>query len=69
MRCDSLPKRHGAILSDTISQTAIGAISFLALEAIGGTITLSYGTTNAMIAVAIASICHPACRRADFPLR
>ncbi len=26
-----------------ISQTAIGAISFLALEAIGGTITLSYG--------------------------
>lgn len=42
--------------SDTISQTAIGAISFLALEAIGGAITLSYGTTNAMIAVAIASI-------------
>ncbi|KFC66402.1 Two-component hybrid sensor and regulator [Devosia sp. LC5] len=42
--------------SDTISQTAIGAISFLALEAIGGAITLSYGTTNAMIAVLIASI-------------
>ncbi|GHA16034.1 hybrid sensor histidine kinase/response regulator [Devosia pacifica] len=39
-----------------ISQTAIGAISFLALEAIGGAITLSYGTTNAMIAVLIASI-------------
>ncbi|MFK4809650.1 ATP-binding protein [Devosia sp. ZW T5_3] len=42
--------------SDTISQTAIGAISFLALEAIGGAITLSYGTTNAMIAVLVASI-------------
>ncbi len=39
-----------------ISQTAIGAISFLALEAIGGAITLSYGTTNALIAILIASI-------------
>lgn len=42
--------------SDRISQTAIGAISFLALEAIGGAITLSYGTTNAMIAIVVASI-------------
>lgn len=42
--------------NDRISQTAIGAISFLALEAIGGSITLSYGTTNAMIAILIASI-------------
>jgi signal transduction histidine kinase/CheY-like chemotaxis protein len=42
--------------NDRISQTAIGAISFLALEAIGGAITLSYGTTNAMIAILIASI-------------
>ena len=39
-----------------ISQTAIGAISFLALEAIGGAITLSYGTTNAIAAIIIASI-------------
>ena len=39
-----------------ISHTAIGAISFLALEAIGGAITLSYGTTNAMVAIVIASI-------------
>ena len=37
--------------SSRISQTAIGAISFLALEAIGGTITLSYGTTNAFFAI------------------
>jgi signal transduction histidine kinase/CheY-like chemotaxis protein/purine-cytosine permease-like protein len=39
-----------------ISHTAIGAISFLALEAIGGAITLSYGTTNAIVAIVIASI-------------
>jgi signal transduction histidine kinase/FixJ family two-component response regulator/purine-cytosine permease-like protein len=42
--------------SDRISQTAIGAISFLALEAIGGAITMSYGTTNAIIAIVVASI-------------
>ena len=39
-----------------ISQTAIGAISFLALEAVGGAITLSYGTTNAIFAIVAASI-------------
>ncbi|MGV3549679.1 hybrid sensor histidine kinase/response regulator [Rhizobium sp.] len=38
-----------------ISQTAIGAISFLALEAVGGAITLSYGTTNAILAIIVAS--------------
>ena len=42
--------------SQRISQTAIGAISFLALEAIGGAITLSYGTTNAIIAILAASL-------------
>ncbi|MDL2409580.1 ATP-binding protein [Rhizobium calliandrae] len=42
--------------SQRISQTAIGAISFLALEAIGGTITLSYGTTNAFYAIIVASL-------------
>ncbi len=42
--------------AERISHTAIGAISFLALEAIGGAITLSYGTTNAMVAIVIASI-------------
>ena len=30
----------------TISNTALGGISFLALEAIGGTITLNYGFVN-----------------------
>lgn len=42
--------------SSRISHTAIGAISFLALEAIGGAITLSYGTTNAFFAIIAASI-------------
>lgn len=42
--------------STRISQTAIGAISFLALEAIGGAITLSYGTTNAIAAIIVASL-------------
>jgi purine-cytosine permease-like protein len=42
--------------SQRISQTAIGAISFLALEAIGGAITLSYGTTNAFFAIVVASV-------------
>ncbi len=39
-----------------VAQTAIGAISFLALEAIGGAITLSYGFTNAVIAIGVVSV-------------
>src|SRR5271157_1795725 len=35
----------------TIANTALGGISFLALEAIGGTITLSYGFVNAFPAI------------------
>ena len=36
-----------------VANTAIGAISFLALEAIGGAITLNYGFTNAAIAIMV----------------
>jgi signal transduction histidine kinase/FixJ family two-component response regulator/purine-cytosine permease-like protein len=36
-----------------VANTAIGAISFLALEAIGGTITLTYGFTNAATAIVV----------------
>lgn len=36
-----------------VSQTALGAISFLALEAIGGAITLSYGFNNAIAAIMV----------------
>ncbi|TPW31411.1 response regulator [Martelella alba] len=42
--------------STRISQTAIGAISFLALEAVGGAITLSHGTTNAFFAALVAAL-------------
>ncbi|MCX8999890.1 ATP-binding protein [Rhizobiaceae bacterium BDR2-2] len=36
-----------------IANTAIGAASFLALEAIGGAITLNYGFTNALAAILV----------------
>lgn len=36
-----------------VSNTALGAISFLALEAIGGAITLSYGFENAIMATLV----------------
>ncbi|EJN11408.1 signal transduction histidine kinase [Bradyrhizobium sp. YR681] len=38
-----------------VANTAIGAISFLVLEAIGGTITLNYGVTNAAAAILVVS--------------
>ena len=37
--------------SGRIANTAIGAVSFLALEAIGGAITLNYGFANAVTAI------------------
>ncbi len=42
--------------SPRVAQTAIGAISFLALEAIGGTITLSHGTTNVIAATLVVGV-------------
>ena len=42
--------------SSRVSQTAIGAISFLALEAIGGTITLSFGFSNVFWATVVVGI-------------
>ena len=39
-----------------VAHTALGAISFLALEAIGGAITLSYGFTNAASAIAVVAV-------------
>lgn len=39
-----------------VSQTAIGAISFLALEAIGGAITLMFGFANAVAAILVVGI-------------
>ncbi len=39
-----------------VANTAIGAVSFLALEAIGGAITLSYGFENAVLAMVMVSL-------------
>src|SRR5258708_23114189 len=39
-----------------VANTALGACSFLALEAIGGTITLNYGATNAAAAILVVSV-------------
>ncbi len=39
-----------------VANTALGAVSFLALEAIGGTITLAYGFTDSMAAIAFVSV-------------
>jgi signal transduction histidine kinase/CheY-like chemotaxis protein/purine-cytosine permease-like protein len=39
-----------------VGNTALGAISFLACEAIGGTLTFAFGTVNALAAIAAASL-------------
>ena len=40
--------------SARVGQTAFGAVSFLALEAVGGSVTLSYGFTNAVAAIMVS---------------
>ena len=39
-----------------VANTALGIVSFLALEAIGGTITLNYGFTNAFWAIMVVGV-------------
>jgi hypothetical protein len=39
-----------------VANTALGGISFLALEAIGGTITVGYGFTNAVAAILLVGL-------------
>ncbi|WGD31912.1 ATP-binding protein [Ancylobacter sp. WKF20] len=39
-----------------VANTALGAVSFLALEAIGGAITLAYGFPNAVAAILVVSL-------------
>ncbi len=39
-----------------VANTALGAISFLALEAIGGAITISYGFDNAAVAILVVGL-------------
>ena len=53
-----------------VAQTAIGAISFLALEAIGGAITLSYGFSSTLAATLVVGadpVRSPGCRSAAMP--
>ena len=39
-----------------VGNTAMGAVAFLALEAIGGSIALNYGFTNAVWAIGLVSV-------------
>ncbi len=39
-----------------VANTALGAISFLALEAIGAAITISYGYDNAVAAILVVGL-------------
>lgn len=39
-----------------VANTALGIVSFLALEAIGGAITLQYGFTNSLWAIGVVSL-------------
>jgi signal transduction histidine kinase/CheY-like chemotaxis protein len=49
-------KRARKWSSFRVANTAIGAVSFLALEAIGGSITVNYGFLNATVAILAVSV-------------
>ncbi|MEO0444056.1 MAG: hybrid sensor histidine kinase/response regulator, partial [Pseudomonadota bacterium] len=49
-------KRSRYWSASKVAMTALGATAFLALEAIGGAITLSYGFTNALMAILVVSL-------------
>ena len=53
LRFTAAKARRGAFL---VGNTALGAVSFLACEAIGGSITLTFGFTNAMAAILAAGL-------------
>lgn len=53
LRFTATKARRGAF---AVGNTALGAVSFLACEAIGGTITLTFGFTNAMAAILAAGV-------------
>ena len=54
LRFTSVSARKWSALK--VASTALGAITFLALEAIGGSITLSYGFHNAVVSILLVSI-------------
>ena len=53
LRFTATRARRGAF---QVANTALGAVSFLACEAIGGSITLTFGFTNAMAAIVAAGL-------------
>lgn len=53
LRFTATKARRGTFL---VGNTALGAVSFLACEALGGTITLTFGFANAMAAILAAGI-------------
>ncbi len=53
MRCALPPRAPGVGRPSALAMTALGGISFLALEVIGATITLSVGFTNAVAAILV----------------
>lgn len=53
LRFTASKARRGAF---AVGSTALGAVSFLACEAIGGSITLTFGFANAMAAIAAAGL-------------
>ena len=53
LRFTATKARRGAF---AVGNTALGAVSFLACEAIGGSITLTFGFANAMAAIAAAGV-------------
>ena len=54
LRFTSVSARKWSALK--VASTALGAITFLALEAIGGSITLSYGFDNAVVSILLVSV-------------
>ena len=54
LRFTSVSARKWSALK--VASTALGAITFLALEAIGGSITLSYGFNNAVVSILLVSV-------------
>ena len=54
LRFTSVSARKWSALK--VASTALGAITFLALEAIGGSITLSYGFHNAVVSILLVSV-------------
>ena len=54
LRFTSVSARKWSALK--VASTALGAITFLALEAIGGSITLSYGFHNAVVSILLVTV-------------